>query len=217
MRRRCGGYWADLHGQSGETIGMGTAEDYFSYARDKAFVDMVGHQGNDFQITDAILERAQRTDREIRPRPAHSSACPATNGRATPAWAATATSSTAAKGGPFAAHRIFWWRARPRPRPFTPQTSCSSFWRRKTAGSSPMSADAMPTSNTRTIPASSARSRFTRPGARSNGCCTTPSIKAFASAWCAIATITKAAPAQPCPAPRRSALSAGCRVISCRN
>ena len=48
MRR----YWADLHGQSGETIGMGTAEEYFRYARDKAFIDMVGHQGNDFQITD---------------------------------------------------------------------------------------------------------------------------------------------------------------------
>jgi len=45
-------YWADLHGQSGETIGMGTAEEYFRYARDKAFIDMVGHQGNDFQITD---------------------------------------------------------------------------------------------------------------------------------------------------------------------
>src|SRR5499427_6412787 len=45
-------YWADLHGQSGETIGMGTAEEYFTYARDKAFIDMVGHQGNDFQITD---------------------------------------------------------------------------------------------------------------------------------------------------------------------
>ena len=49
-------YWADLHGQSGETIGMGTAEEYFRYARDKAFVDMVGHQGNDFQITDAFWQ-----------------------------------------------------------------------------------------------------------------------------------------------------------------
>ena len=49
---RC--YWADLHGQSGETIGMGSAEDYFRYARDKAFIDMVGHQGNDFQITDTF-------------------------------------------------------------------------------------------------------------------------------------------------------------------
>jgi len=50
-------YWADLHGQSGETIGMGMAEEYFRYARDKAFVDMVGHQGNDFQITDAFWQR----------------------------------------------------------------------------------------------------------------------------------------------------------------
>jgi hypothetical protein len=50
-------YWADLHGQSGETIGMGTAEEYFRYARDKAFVDMVGHQGNDFQITDAFWHK----------------------------------------------------------------------------------------------------------------------------------------------------------------
>ena len=47
-------YWGDLHGQSGETIGMGSAEDYFRYARDAAFVDIVGHQGNDFQITDAF-------------------------------------------------------------------------------------------------------------------------------------------------------------------
>src|ERR1700722_15468973 len=47
-------FWADRHGQSSETIGMGTAEEYFRYARDKAFIDMVGHQGNDFQITDAF-------------------------------------------------------------------------------------------------------------------------------------------------------------------
>jgi hypothetical protein len=47
-------YWGDLHGQSGETIGMGTADAYFRYARDAAFIDMVGHQGNDFQITDTF-------------------------------------------------------------------------------------------------------------------------------------------------------------------
>lgn len=50
-------YWGDLHGQSGETIGMGSAEAYFAYARDAAFIDIVGHQGNDFQITDAFWER----------------------------------------------------------------------------------------------------------------------------------------------------------------
>ncbi|MDA1082698.1 MAG: DUF3604 domain-containing protein [Gemmatimonadetes bacterium] len=53
-------YWGDLHGQSGETVGMGSAEDYFHYARDLAFVDMVGHQGNDFQITDAFWEKLNR-------------------------------------------------------------------------------------------------------------------------------------------------------------
>jgi hypothetical protein len=50
-------YWGDLHGQSGETIGMGSAEDYFHYARDLAFIDIVGHQGNDFQITDAFWSK----------------------------------------------------------------------------------------------------------------------------------------------------------------
>ena len=46
-------HWGDLHGQSGETVGTNPAETYFRYARDKAFIDIVGHQGNDFQITDA--------------------------------------------------------------------------------------------------------------------------------------------------------------------
>jgi uncharacterized protein DUF3604 len=53
-------YWGDLHGQSGETIGMGTAESYFHYARDLAFLDIVGHQGNDFQITDAFWAELNR-------------------------------------------------------------------------------------------------------------------------------------------------------------
>ncbi|TNB49418.1 DUF3604 domain-containing protein [Martelella lutilitoris] len=49
-------FWGDMHGQSGETIGTGSAEDYFAFARDRAFVDACGHQGNDFQITDAFWE-----------------------------------------------------------------------------------------------------------------------------------------------------------------
>jgi Protein of unknown function (DUF3604) len=53
-------YWGDLHGQSGETIGMGSAESYFRYARDAAFIDIVGHQGNDFQITDAFWKELNR-------------------------------------------------------------------------------------------------------------------------------------------------------------
>ena len=53
-------YWGDLHGQSGETIGMGTADNYFRFARDLAFIDIVGHQGNDFQITDAFWKELNR-------------------------------------------------------------------------------------------------------------------------------------------------------------
>jgi Protein of unknown function (DUF3604) len=58
-------YWGDLHGQSGETIGMGSAEAYFRYARDSAFIDIVGHQGNDFQITDAFWEKLNRLTAEF--------------------------------------------------------------------------------------------------------------------------------------------------------
>lgn len=53
-------YWADFHAQSGETIGTNAAEDYFRFARDLAFLDIVGHQGNDFQITAAIWDRLNR-------------------------------------------------------------------------------------------------------------------------------------------------------------
>jgi Protein of unknown function (DUF3604) len=57
-------YWGDLHGQSGETIGMGTADNYFRFARDLAFIDVVGHQGNDFQITDAFWKELNRLTSE---------------------------------------------------------------------------------------------------------------------------------------------------------
>ena len=56
-----GRYWADLHGQSEETIGTGTIEEYFRFARDRAFLDIASHQGNDFQITDEFWEQLQRT------------------------------------------------------------------------------------------------------------------------------------------------------------
>lgn len=47
-------FWGDVHGQSEETIGTGSARQYMEFARDRAFVDVVGHQGNDFQITKAF-------------------------------------------------------------------------------------------------------------------------------------------------------------------
>lgn len=58
-------YWADFHGQSEETIGTNSAEAYFQFARDCAFVDIAGHQGNDFQITDAFWRDLNRLTAEL--------------------------------------------------------------------------------------------------------------------------------------------------------
>ena len=44
-------WWADLHGQSGATVGTGTIADYYAYGRDVALLDAICHQGNDFQVT----------------------------------------------------------------------------------------------------------------------------------------------------------------------
>ncbi|MEZ5732521.1 MAG: DUF3604 domain-containing protein [Paracoccaceae bacterium] len=51
-----GGYWADMHGQSGESIGLTTARQYFDFARNKAFLDATSHQANDFQINNAFWD-----------------------------------------------------------------------------------------------------------------------------------------------------------------
>jgi hypothetical protein len=57
--------WADLHGQSEETIGTNTIDDYFRFARDYALLDACGHQGNDFQITDAFWKTINRVSRRF--------------------------------------------------------------------------------------------------------------------------------------------------------
>lgn len=49
-------YWGDLHGQSEETVGTNPVSHYFRFARESALVDFAGHQGNDFQITQAIYD-----------------------------------------------------------------------------------------------------------------------------------------------------------------
>jgi hypothetical protein len=54
-------WWGDLHGQSEETIGTNSIEDYFSYARDHSKMDVSAHQGNDFQITDEFWDTVNRT------------------------------------------------------------------------------------------------------------------------------------------------------------
>jgi hypothetical protein len=58
-------WWGDFHAQSEETIGTNSAREYFEFARDKAFCDFVGHQGNDFQITGEFWAELNRLYREF--------------------------------------------------------------------------------------------------------------------------------------------------------
>jgi hypothetical protein len=44
-------FWGDTHGQSNETLGTNTAREYFEFGRDRAHLDVMGHQANDFQIS----------------------------------------------------------------------------------------------------------------------------------------------------------------------
>lgn len=58
-------YWGDLHGQSDETLGTNPAHDYFVFGRDRAFLDVMGHQGNDFQITGEFWRNLNRLTSEL--------------------------------------------------------------------------------------------------------------------------------------------------------
>jgi hypothetical protein len=50
-------WWGDLHGQTRATVGTGTIAEYFAFGRDIALLDMMCHQANDFQVTDAEWQR----------------------------------------------------------------------------------------------------------------------------------------------------------------
>lgn len=52
--------WGDLHGQTEETVGTGSVEEYYAFARDKARLDVCSWQGNDFQITQATWQEVRR-------------------------------------------------------------------------------------------------------------------------------------------------------------
>ncbi|MEZ4869018.1 MAG: hypothetical protein R3C14_47290 [Caldilineaceae bacterium] len=54
-------YWGDLHAQTGETVGVGTPDEYFTFGRDWGYLDFTSHQGNDFQITDAFWQQLNET------------------------------------------------------------------------------------------------------------------------------------------------------------
>ncbi|MEO1266283.1 MAG: DUF3604 domain-containing protein, partial [Pseudomonadota bacterium] len=52
-----GSFWGDLHGQSGESVGVNPIDAYFEFARDLGFLDVTGHQANDFQVKEAFWEQ----------------------------------------------------------------------------------------------------------------------------------------------------------------
>ncbi len=58
-------FWADLHGQSEETVGTNSVYDYFRFGRDSAFLDALSHQGNDFQITKEFWQELQNVCQEF--------------------------------------------------------------------------------------------------------------------------------------------------------
>lgn len=61
-------FWADFHGQSEETIGSNTIEEYYAFARDRGLLDIAAHQGNDFQITDVFWKTVNRVAEGFRGR-----------------------------------------------------------------------------------------------------------------------------------------------------
>src|SRR3990172_1938259 len=58
-------FWADRPGQSEETIGTTSARELIEFARDRAFLDAISHQGNDFQITTPFWEELNKLSREF--------------------------------------------------------------------------------------------------------------------------------------------------------
>jgi hypothetical protein len=58
-------FWGDTHGQSEETLGTNPAREYFIFGRDRALLDVMGHQGNDFQITGRFWQHLNALTREF--------------------------------------------------------------------------------------------------------------------------------------------------------
>jgi len=58
-------FWGDFHGQSGFSVGTGTIEQYFGFARDVGWMDFTAHNANDFQIESAHWEELKKACRRF--------------------------------------------------------------------------------------------------------------------------------------------------------
>jgi Protein of unknown function (DUF3604) len=63
-------YWGDTQAQTATTVGIGTVEEYYRFARDLAGLDFITHQGNDFMLSDADVDEVRRETKEFH-RPHH--------------------------------------------------------------------------------------------------------------------------------------------------
>ena len=52
--------WGDTQAQTASTVGVGSPDEYFAYARDCAAIDFTTHQGNDFILSDDDLEKVRQ-------------------------------------------------------------------------------------------------------------------------------------------------------------
>lgn len=52
--------WGDTQAQTASTVGIGTPDEYFAYARDLAAINFTTHQGNDFILSDADLDEVRQ-------------------------------------------------------------------------------------------------------------------------------------------------------------
>src|SRR5262249_50856557 len=206
-------YWGDLHGQSGETIGMGTAESYFRYARDLAFVDIVGHQGNDFQITDAFWAELNRLTAAF-DAPGRFVCVPGYEWSGNTGMRGDRNFFCRREGRPIGRSSHILVEGQPWSRAVYTADELFRALDEEDAVVTAHVGGVTPTSNPPMTDGSSAASRCTRPGARSNGCCTTRSKKATASVSYATATTTRGDRARRGRAPRPSARSAGCTATS---
>lgn len=58
-------FWGDLHGQSGETVGINPIREYFEFGRDLAMLDVMSHQANDFQVKNAFWDEINQITAEF--------------------------------------------------------------------------------------------------------------------------------------------------------
>jgi hypothetical protein len=57
-------YWGDTQAQTASTVGIGTPDEYFAYARDYAAIDFASHQGNDWILSDADYAEVKQASKK---------------------------------------------------------------------------------------------------------------------------------------------------------